>query len=1204
MASEQRGCPESRKESDEPTGHSLSRRRRSRLALASTWLALCLWVLGVLSVSRPASAQTSPSTSQVTEAITSQPAGASTELPKSSEIELLQKQAAESTDLSEDVKKQIDLLCKAALEGLKQIADLTAAAAQFKTDAESAARRAEELKQKLETLKQAEPVLPEVDSFAELEQEISQRQLLLEKLEADLAKIVAEVARRPKRESEIVAALIDVEERLEAARKELEVPAPEDTPPLLLKAQRNDLLVRIRVLEVQPAALNAELSKIKSERAANILRLQQDTLNAQISVVKRELELLERQRSADQSAERVAAAIEAEKELEAAPAYLRSYAKENLQLAEAAEGLNGPIEQARRQLAQAKAELEDLQKQFKTTKDRVNDIGVTPSVGSYLRRQRLTLPDIRDTREHLETRRRTIEEYQYRFFDLEEKRSNIISDREEELNQLLPQSSGDEAEREQIRTVASNFIDRRVEYLDLVQQTHQTYLSLLFELDVTEQKLIEEAQAYSRYIDERVLWIRSNRDLFTAMMSGVSLDESDWEIIDPRLWRGMMNLLLRDMQSHLVIYGLGLLLLATLLLTKPRARRRLTLLGEDARRGSCCRFSPTVLATVVTIHLAMFWAALLWFFGWRLANAAGTTAFAYAAAKGLQTVAQLVFLLEFLRQCCRTNGLVDAHFAWPKSAITVLRRNLRWLTLTIPPLAFVSSMLFFLDPEHGQDILERLCFIAMMLVLSYCLMRIIHPERGMFHEYLRARQTSWLGRLKHVWYWACVGTPLVFACLTIAGYFYTAFQLSARLFLTFVVIVAGEFVRAFLLRLLLVQRRRISIEHARQRRAALLEAAMQGDGNESPSPIADPAKSMEHAAEDVADNSAKTERLAHTFVVAIVVACIYVIWIQQLPALRILDKVGLWTTSVTEVVETVPVDPTSPTLESAPIQETRQTLREITLGDLLVGLIIALITVVCFRNVPGLMEIFVLERLPLDRAMRYAITTITSYFIAIVGIILGFNAIGIGWSKIQWLATALTFGLAFGLQEIFANFVAGLILLFERPIRVGDIVTIDTVTGSVSRIQIRATTITDWDRKEYVVPNREFITGRVLNWTLTNTINRVVINVGIVYGSDVDKAKAKLMECIEQHQHVLKDPPPIVTFESFGDYSLNLVARLYLGGLENRLATIDDLHRAINNAFRDADVEIAFPTRDLNLRSVNNKVLGLLQREDDYATRD
>ncbi|MFT7642058.1 MAG: potassium efflux system protein, partial [Pirellulaceae bacterium] len=239
------------------------------------------------------------------------------------------------------------------------------------------------------------------------------------------------------------------------------------------------------------------------------------------------------------------------------------------------------------------------------------------------------------------------------------------------------------------------------------------------------------------------------------------------------------------------------------------------------------------------------------------------------------------------------------------------------------------------------------------------------------------------------------------------------------------------------------------------------------------------------------------------------------------------------------------------------------------------------------RNIPGLMEITVLQRLPLDNSVRYAVTAITSYMIVLLGVIFAFNAISVGWSKVQWLATALTFGLAFGLQEIFANFVSGLILLFERPIRVGDVVTIDDISGVVARIRIRATTIINWDRKEYVIPNKELITGRLLNWTLSDKTNRILINVGIAYGSDVDKAKEVLLQTCNDHPLVLDDPPTVVTFEGFGDNSLNLVVRTFLPNLDNRLLVIDELHTSIDKVFRDAGIEIAFPQRDLHLRTVD-----------------
>ena len=228
----------------------------------------------------------------------------------------------------------------------------------------------------------------------------------------------------------------------------------------------------------------------------------------------------------------------------------------------------------------------------------------------------------------------------------------------------------------------------------------------------------------------------------------------------------------------------------------------------------------------------------------------------------------------------------------------------------------------------------------------------------------------------------------------------------------------------------------------------------------------------------------------------------------------------------------------------------------------------------------------ILQQLPFDASVRYAITTLVSYVIVMVGTIATCSTIGLQWSQIQWLATALTFGLAFGLQEMFANFVAGLIILLERPIRVGDIVTVDDVTGVVSRIRIRATSITNWDRKEYVVPNKEFITGRLLNWTLSDKVNRITVEVGLAYGSDTEQARDLLLQAANDHPMVLKDPAAMATFQGFGDNSLNLVLRAFLPSLENRLQVIHELHTAIDQAFRKAKLEIAFPQRDLHIRTM------------------
>jgi len=222
--------------------------------------------------------------------------------------------------------------------------------------------------------------------------------------------------------------------------------------------------------------------------------------------------------------------------------------------------------------------------------------------------------------------------------------------------------------------------------------------------------------------------------------------------------------------------------------------------------------------------------------------------------------------------------------------------------------------------------------------------------------------------------------------------------------------------------------------------------------------------------------------------------------------------------------------------------------------------------------------------------VRFAITTLFRYTLAVIGMVLAFGKIGIGWSKVQWLIAAMTVGLGFGLQEIFANFVSGLIILFEQPIRVDDVVTIGEVTGKVSKIRIRATTIRRWDQRELVVPNKEFITGRLINWTLSDNILRREFIVGIAYGSDIAKAERILYEVARANPLVLKDPGPVVVFKNFGDNSLEFELRVYVSGADNYLPVWHGINCAIDEAFRKAGIEIAFPQRDIHIRSVTKSM--------------
>ena len=314
---------------------------------------------------------------------------------------------------------------------------------------------------------------------------------------------------------------------------------------------------------------------------------------------------------------------------------------------------------------------------------------------------------------------------------------------------------------------------------------------------------------------------------------------------------------------------------------------------------------------------------------------------------------------------------------------------------------------------------------------------------------------------------------------------------------------------------------------------------------------------------DLVALSKESRKLLNAAMLVVGAVGMWLIWSQVMPALSILDTIPLWQRTVTlnGVQSQVPV----------------------TLGDVMLVIAIAVTTLVAARNLPSLLEIILLQYFRFSPGSRYAARTLSGYVIVAVGLAMVFKAMGGDWAQIQWLVAALGVGIGFGLQEIVANFISGLILLFERPIRVGDYVTVGDTDGTVTRIQIRATTILTRDRKELLVPNKEFITGRLLNWSLSDQTTRLKLVVGIPYGANVKQAETLMMQAAEEHPRVQKEPRPFVYFQSFGDSALILELRCVIDNVDYRVATLSELHHAINDKFREAGMEIPFPQQDVHL---------------------
>jgi potassium efflux system protein len=256
----------------------------------------------------------------------------------------------------------------------------------------------------------------------------------------------------------------------------------------------------------------------------------------------------------------------------------------------------------------------------------------------------------------------------------------------------------------------------------------------------------------------------------------------------------------------------------------------------------------------------------------------------------------------------------------------------------------------------------------------------------------------------------------------------------------------------------------------------------------------------------------------------------------------------------------------------------------ITLKSCLLALIIFVLTLVLIRNLSGALELLILQHLDLSPGTGFAITTLAKYMTISIGFVVGFNFLGVDWAKTQWLVAALTVGLGFGLQEIFANFVSGLIILFEKPIRIGDTVTIRDLTGSISKIQTRATTIVDWDRKEIIVPNKAFITEQFINWSLSDSITRVIINIGVEFNSDIELVTKLLLESAEENSLSLDNPGPEVFFIEFAQHALRFEVRCYVSEMGHRLTMTHELNTRITHVFKEHNIRIALPQLDLRVK--------------------
>ena len=968
-------------------------------------------------------------------------------------------------------------------------------------------------------------------------------------LKNDLAAKEEALARRTERIPAVKEELRNAQGAIVDLKKELAAMGGERGS-ALGEARLTALRASLQLKQAQLPALTAELAA--QPNLVSLAQQQRDAARLELALTERRVkaldELVGRRRLADAEATQ----HEAARALQAAATkhpILREVAEWKSRLSAERARLATEIQRVEAQRDAYIQRGDRIEARDASLRQRLRDDNLSEALGRVLSKEIGELPDAADFRIANREREQQAVDLTAKIFQLEQEEApfqEVASNYDLFRQKLTARIGTEEADQ-----LAPEVWAQLQEMKQLVAKIadEQKYLLQLFDAtDVAEKRMLRASDDFRAFLSRVLFWVPVSRygaDWFEeAMLSvGALMSPQNWGSVFQALWS---EIKVHWLRASLVVAAVGFLL----------ARRRPFYAGISSLASKVGRIPEdsiglTLQALGLTAVIALPWPLLMQATGMALADSATASRFAKQVGAGLGALAVPLLFMLTLRTLCAPNGVGPLHFGWREEATGAIRRGLHWLLLLALPAGFVSIMMGQFATEAERSSLGRVAFILMLAVTTGVLAQLLRFDRPLMRGFIAAKPDAWLTRLRWLWFVFLMLMSLVITGLALGGYLYAAKMIFRRVGDSFWLIVAAIVALHLIARWMVIARARLAFR-ARAPDAAQTEVMIEGS-----------AKRIERLDLDSVD--AQTRQLLETLVGAAVLIGLYFVWRGSIPALSMVGDVQLWTHAAVVDGETTQVP--------------------VTVGSVTLALLVLFLMILTVRNIGSVLAVL-LQRLSLDPGAQFAIATTARYLVIGIATISVFNLLGVSWSKLQWLVAAMGVGLGFGLQEVVANFVSGLIILFERPVRIGDTVTVGDVTGVVSRIQIRATTLTDYDRRDVVIPNKNFITERVINWTLSDPTTRLLLRVGVAYGTNPQQAQAVILAAVRACSGVLETPSPSVVFTAFGASSIDFEVRVFARSVDERLSVMHEVNTAIARALAEAGIEVPFPQQDVYVRSL------------------
>lgn len=1069
-------------------------------------------------------------------------------------------------EIEAGVKAQLLALYQSAQDNLTNFESYNAKTVEFEGAIKQAPEKTKKLQREIQQTQQ-KLTKQKSEDFTKISDEELEQRLILEKekisaLDEQLKALDRDLALQYGRPQMIRQETVAAQQALEVAQKKLEIPPLATTSKLETEARQIQLntLIASRSAELKMLTVEANTNLVRVESlktGLQLLNIQKDLLSPVIATI----ENLANERRQQEAIHIQNVLTEAEKTVSGKHSLIQQATRENIQYSRDLQTITAKIESYNDLKNKVEARASEIEGDFKSAEKKIGLAGLSPVLGKILREQRRNLAAqdqlvLQSEAIQNETALTSLEQ-----FKIEDK-IKLLADIDTYLKDLMDQQV-DKAlpadNRMMIQAELRVLLNNQKELLNKLSAADTAYLRTLGDFDFAKQQMLTQANKFAGYLDERLLWVPSSTPINSDYLRGL-YDSVRW-LLSPLNWVALIKDTTMIAWQNLFLTIIAILASFMLPMVRNWAKRQLLVIAEKIEKIYTDNFSYTLKAFAYTLILVLPLPVFVYFLGWFLSGNSHGVDFSKAVGAGLQSTVVPMFVIQFLYRLFAPNGIAIKHFQWQTNSANLLKKQLAWLRFVVIPGVFIINATGASALSSYGDNLGRLALIMIMFALSVFFARLLNPSTGLLQAYIKAHPNDWFTKLRYIWYPLIIFMPLVVVGFAAEGYYLSALELQQKLITTLRLIFTIVIIYEMVVRWLTLVNRQLALKNARQRRktAVLSEkpASVEGVGGD------DPVLPVDEQLIDIPTINAQTIKLLIMFIGFSLIVGFWMIWSNILPAFSFLERIVLWQHLV--------------------MVDNQESYQPTTLTNLLMAGLYVFIAAVSVRNFPGLMELLVFSRFSIAAGGRYAVNQLAKYLIIAIGFIFIANELGGSWSQVQWLVAALSVGLGFGLQEIFANLVSGIILLFERPIRVGDTVTISNVTGKVSRIQMRATTLIDPDQKELIVPNKTFITSQLVNWTLSDSTTRIVIPIRIAYGSDVELAHKVMIETVRATPLVLEEPAPGVVFTGFGESAMEFSIRVFVSELAHRLQVTHKLLVNLEKALHENNIQIPFPQQNVQV---------------------